>query len=141
MKLKIVLGTTLCILTLSLCSCSGGDIEAAYLKGYPETPFAEAVEKYTRYLETDKIDFETKWISGWQGDLAPDEDLEKGEKPVTFILMGERESNKEIIKFFMGYNADENQLRVVDVIMLAPAPDDEEISSLLNAIYNIDEQQ
>ncbi len=142
MKLKIALGTMLCVLTVALCSCSGGDVETAYLEGYPETPFAEAVEKYTRYVkEEDKVDFETKWSSGWKGDIVPDEELEKGEKPVTFVLIGEEESGKRILSFFMGYDANENQLRVVDVTGQMSLSDDEEISSFLNGIYNIDEQE
>ncbi len=152
MKAKIFISLSLCVLVFLLSSCSGGNLEAAYLDGYPRIPFAEQLKKEMEEVVSDMsaaydASYDIKWEKGWNGDYAPDTSLlNKGEAAVTCIakMHGKTSSSADTymtrgIKCFMAYNSSENKLYIMGAVSIESTEASlQEIISSMDGLYGVE---
>lgn len=151
MKAKIFISLSLCVLVFLLSSCSGGNLEAAYLDGYPRIPFAEQLKKEMEEVVSDMsaaydASYDIKWEKGWNGDYAPDTSLlNKGESAVTCIAkaqgktIGSADYVTRGIKYFMAYNSSDNKLYVMGAVSIENIEASaQEIISSMDELYGVE---
>ena len=118
---KTILVSMLLVTLSMLSACSSVNFSEAYLVGYSEKPFEQALEDYVK-IEAEEGDvqhYSIEWTDGWQSDNAPQDyvlvaDQEKVTCTLTISLTGE---TNEIGMYFV-HNTDNDTLFVKGAFMI-----------------------